>query len=47
MLDFCAQHSVAPAIELIGAGEVNDAYPRVTGSDVRYRFVIDTATLAG
>jgi uncharacterized zinc-type alcohol dehydrogenase-like protein len=47
MLDFCAEHGVAPAIELIGAGEVNGAYPRVTGSDVRYRFVIDTATLAG
>ncbi|HEV7493097.1 NAD(P)-dependent alcohol dehydrogenase [Baekduia sp.] len=46
MLDFCAQHGVAPAIELIGANEVNAAYPRVTGSDVRYRFVIDTATLA-
>jgi uncharacterized zinc-type alcohol dehydrogenase-like protein len=47
MLDFCAEHSIAPAIELIGADEVNSAYPRVTGSDVRYRFVIDTATLAG
>ena len=47
MLDFCAEHDIAPAIELIGAGEVNSAYPRVTGSDVRYRFVIDTATLAG
>jgi uncharacterized zinc-type alcohol dehydrogenase-like protein len=47
MLEFCAEHAVAPAIELIGADEVNDAYPRVTGSDVRYRFVIDTATLAG
>jgi alcohol dehydrogenase (NADP+) len=47
MLDFCAEHAIAPAIELIGAGEVNSAYPRVTGSDVRYRFVIDTATLAG
>jgi uncharacterized zinc-type alcohol dehydrogenase-like protein len=47
MLDFCAEHTVAPAIELIGADEVNSAYPRVTGSDVRYRFVIDTATLAG
>ncbi|MET0600546.1 MAG: NAD(P)-dependent alcohol dehydrogenase [Baekduia sp.] len=47
MLDFCAQHAIAPAIELIGAGEVNSAYPRVTSSDVRYRFVIDTSTLAG
>jgi uncharacterized zinc-type alcohol dehydrogenase-like protein len=46
MLEFCAQHAVAPAIELIGADEVNGAYPRVTGSDVRYRFVIDTTTLA-
>lgn len=46
MLDFCAEHGVAPAIELIGADEVNAAYPRVTGSDVRYRFVIDTGTLA-
>jgi uncharacterized zinc-type alcohol dehydrogenase-like protein len=45
MLDFCAQHGVAPAIELIGADEVNAAYPRVTGSDVRYRFVIDIGTL--
>ncbi len=47
MLDFCAEHAIAPAIELIGADEVNSAYPRVTGSDVRYRFVIDTSTLAG
>jgi alcohol dehydrogenase (NADP+) len=47
MLDFCAQHAIAPAIELIGADAVNSAYPRVTGSDVRYRFVIDTATLGG
>jgi uncharacterized zinc-type alcohol dehydrogenase-like protein len=45
MLDFCAEHDVRPAIELIGAAEVNAAYPRVTGSDVRYRFVIDTGTL--
>jgi uncharacterized zinc-type alcohol dehydrogenase-like protein len=45
MLDFCAEHSVTPAIERIGADEVNAAYPRVTGSDVRYRFVIDAATL--
>jgi alcohol dehydrogenase (NADP+) len=47
MLDFCAERGVVPAIELIGADEVNRAYPRVTGSDVRYRFVIDTATLPG
>jgi uncharacterized zinc-type alcohol dehydrogenase-like protein len=46
MLDFCAAHGVAPAIEVIAAGEVDAAYPRVTSSDVRYRFVIDIATLA-
>ena len=45
MLEFCAEHGVAPAIELISADDVNSAYPRVTGSDVRYRFVIDTGTL--
>jgi uncharacterized zinc-type alcohol dehydrogenase-like protein len=46
MLDFCAEHGVAPAIELIGADQVGKAYERVPRSDVRYRFVIDIATLA-
>jgi uncharacterized zinc-type alcohol dehydrogenase-like protein len=46
MLDFCAEHGVAPAIELIGADQVGEAYDRVPRSDVRYRFVIDIATLA-
>jgi uncharacterized zinc-type alcohol dehydrogenase-like protein len=45
MLDFCAEHGVRPAIELIGAEAVDRAYDRVVGSEVRYRFVIDTATL--
>ncbi len=45
MLDFCAQHGVAPAIELIGADAVDGAYERVERSDVRYRFVIDAATI--
>jgi len=45
MLDFCAAHGVKPAIELIGADEVGDAYERVERSDVRYRFVIDVATI--
>jgi alcohol dehydrogenase (NADP+) len=44
MLDFCAEHGVAPAIETISASEVDDAYARVLKSDVRYRFVIDTST---
>jgi alcohol dehydrogenase (NADP+) len=45
MLDFCAEHGVAPEIELISAGEVGDAYERVERSAVRYRFVIDVATI--
>jgi uncharacterized zinc-type alcohol dehydrogenase-like protein len=45
MLDFCAEHGVKPAIELIDASQVDDAYGRVERSDVRYRFVIDVATI--
>ena len=45
MLDFCAEHNIAPEIELIDAAEINTAYERVLKSDVRYRFVIDTATI--
>jgi alcohol dehydrogenase (NADP+) len=45
MLDFCAEHDVAPEIELIAADEVGDAYERVERSAVRYRFVIDVATI--
>ncbi len=46
MLDFCAEHGIAPAVELIAAEQINDAYERVLASDVRYRFVIDAETLA-
>ena len=45
MLDFCAEHGIAPEIEMIAAEDINDAYERVLKSDVRYRFVIDTKTL--
>ncbi|RFU88142.1 NAD(P)-dependent alcohol dehydrogenase [Streptomyces triticagri] len=45
MLDFCAEHRLGAEIELIAAAEINEAYERVLGSDVRYRFVIDTATI--
>lgn len=41
MLDFCAQHAITPEIEIIRPDQVNEAYERVTKSDVRYRFVID------
>ncbi|MGW8491217.1 NAD(P)-dependent alcohol dehydrogenase [Streptomyces sp. NPDC055886] len=45
MLDFCAVHGLGAEIEVIGANQVNEAYERVLASDVRYRFVIDTATI--
>ena len=45
MLDFCAEHGIAAEIELIRADGINEAYERVLASDVRYRFVIDTATI--
>jgi uncharacterized zinc-type alcohol dehydrogenase-like protein len=47
MLDFCAEHDIGAEIEVIGAGQINEAWDRVLASDVRYRFVIDTATLEG
>lgn len=47
MLDFCAEHDVAPEIEVIQPDYINEAYERVLASDVRYRFVIDTASLRG
>lgn len=45
MLDFCAEHGIGATVETISADEVDDAYERVVGSKVRYRFVIDTATI--
>jgi alcohol dehydrogenase (NADP+) len=46
MLDFCAEHGLGAEIEVISAEQINEAWDRVVASDVRYRFVIDTATLA-
>jgi uncharacterized zinc-type alcohol dehydrogenase-like protein len=45
MLDFCANHGIASDIELIPAQKINDAYERILKSDVKYRFVIDMASL--
>jgi uncharacterized zinc-type alcohol dehydrogenase-like protein len=47
MLDFCAQHGIVADIEMIRADEINEAYERMLKGDVKYRFVIDNATLAG
>ncbi|MFB5675178.1 NAD(P)-dependent alcohol dehydrogenase [Paenibacillus terreus] len=45
MLDFSAEHGIAPKIEVIHADQIDEAYERVLRSDVRYRFVIDASTL--
>jgi uncharacterized zinc-type alcohol dehydrogenase-like protein len=45
MLNFCAEHGLGAEIEVIRADQINEAYERVISSDVRYRFVIDIATL--
>jgi uncharacterized zinc-type alcohol dehydrogenase-like protein len=44
MLDFCAEHNLGAEIEVISGEQIDEAYDRVVASDVRYRFVIDTAT---
>jgi uncharacterized zinc-type alcohol dehydrogenase-like protein len=45
MLDFCADNNIVSEIELIDIKDVNKAYERMLKSDVKYRFVIDIATL--
>jgi len=45
MLDFCAEHGIVSDIEMIPIASINDAYERMLKSDVKYRFVIDMATL--
>jgi hypothetical protein len=45
MLDFCADHGIVSDIELIPIQKINDAYDRMLKSDVKYRFVIDLASL--
>ncbi|MNX10845.1 NADP-dependent alcohol dehydrogenase C 2 [compost metagenome] len=46
MLDFCAEHGVGADVEVISMDAINAAYARMLKSDVRYRFVIDLATLS-
>ncbi len=45
MLDFCGEHGIVSDIELIPIQKINDAYERMLKGDVRYRFVIDSASL--
>lgn len=46
MLDFCAEHGIVSEIEMIRIQQIDEAYDRMQRSDVKYRFVIDNATLA-
>lgn len=45
MLDFCAEHNITSDVEVIDIKNINDAYERMLKGDVKYRFVIDMATL--
>jgi uncharacterized zinc-type alcohol dehydrogenase-like protein len=45
MLDFCADQGIVSDVEVIAASKINEAYERMTRNDVKYRFVIDMATL--
>ncbi|MFN8588264.1 MAG: NAD(P)-dependent alcohol dehydrogenase [Candidatus Eisenbacteria bacterium] len=47
MLDFCAEHGIVSDVEVIPAAYINEAYERMLKSDVKYRFVIDVATMKG
>jgi uncharacterized zinc-type alcohol dehydrogenase-like protein len=46
MLDFCGKHGITSDIEMIKMADINTAYERMLKSDVKYRFVIDMASLA-
>lgn len=46
MLDFCAEHGIVADIEMIRADEINEAYERMLKGDVKYRFVMDIASMA-
>lgn len=46
MLDFCGEHGLGCDVEVIDVQQVNEAWDRVVASDVKYRFVIDTASLS-
>ncbi len=45
MLDFCGKHNIVSDIEMIPIQQINEAYDRLLKSDVKYRFVIDMASL--
>jgi uncharacterized zinc-type alcohol dehydrogenase-like protein len=47
MLDFCGEHGIVSDVELIRVQDINAAYERLLKGDVKYRFVLDLASLKG
>jgi uncharacterized zinc-type alcohol dehydrogenase-like protein len=47
MLNFCGEHGIVPEVEMIHMDYINEAYERLLKQDVKYRFVIDMASLKG
>ena len=47
LLDFCARKNILPECEMIRMDQINEAFERMERADVRYRFVIDMASLSG
>lgn len=45
MLDFCAEHGITAEVEVIPIQQINEAYDRLARGDVKYRFVVDMASL--
>jgi uncharacterized zinc-type alcohol dehydrogenase-like protein len=45
MLDYCAEHNITADVEVIPMQQINEAYERILKGDVKYRFVIDIASL--
>jgi uncharacterized zinc-type alcohol dehydrogenase-like protein len=45
LLDFCGEHGITSDVEVIKIQDINEAYERMRKSDVKYRFVIDMASL--
>ena len=45
VLDFCAEHNILPDVEMINIEDINDAYTKMKDEEVRFRYVIDLASL--
>jgi uncharacterized zinc-type alcohol dehydrogenase-like protein len=45
VLDFCAEHHILPDVEMINIEDINDAYQKMKDEEVRFRYVIDLASL--